>query len=239
MHSREIRHHAAEICLTNQAPVLIEWPVNKQAASDQVFVGYGSPITAVVAVVAVIAQGKILVLRHGERALWLRQIITAQSIAPIRRLSRHHSGETKTLRDFSIDIEKRRIDPKRVAGQTSQAFDIKRRPGLRVLPDPEDMLCPENEDVASMRLHKIVAAFIHKNLVACVHRASGNNFAPMISPPRENVKIMRECFGWRINEKLLLLADQPRKREEEEKFPLLDLQNLIILTRDNIDIIAA
>ncbi len=90
-----------------------------------------------------------------------------------------------------------------------------------------------------MRFNEVIAKFIHKHLIAGVDRASGNNLAAAISPPGENFEIMTERLRWRVNKKILVLADQSRKGEEEEKFSLLDLNDLIVLTRDNVDIVAA
>ena len=89
-----------------------------------------------------------------------------------------------------------------------------------------------------MRFNEVVAKFVHKDLVACVYCASRNNVAAAISPTGENVEIAIERLGWRVDKKILVLADQPGKREEEEKFFLLDFKNLIILTRGNVDVIA-
>ena len=100
------------------------------------------------------------------------------------------------------------------------------------------MICPENENVAAMRFNEVVPKFINKDLIACIHCASRNNVAAAISPTGENVEITSERLGWRVDKKILVVADQPRKREEEEKFFLLDFKNLIILTRDNVDVIA-
>ena len=103
--------------LPDQTPVVIERPVNKQAAPDEVFFRHRSPITAVVAVVAVIAQGKITMRWHGKGTIWRSKIIMPLSIAAIGRLRRHHPGETKPLRFFSINVEKWRVDAQMIAGQ--------------------------------------------------------------------------------------------------------------------------
>mgnify|MGYP003693881481 CR=1 FL=1 len=80
------------------------------------------------------------------------------------------------------------------------------------------MICPEDKNIAAMRLNKVVAKFVDKDLVACVDCASGNDFAAMINATRENVEIMTERVGRRVDEKVLPLADQSRKREKEEDF---------------------
>src|SRR2546430_16036406 len=61
--------------LPDQTPVVIERPVNKQAAPDEVFFRHRSPITAVGAVVAVISQGEINLPFHGKRTIGRAQRI--------------------------------------------------------------------------------------------------------------------------------------------------------------------
>src|SRR5436190_17017069 len=73
------------ICLANQPPVRIKRPVNEQTAPDDVYVRNRAPVTAVVAIVTVIAQGKIAVPRHRIRLIRLRQIVMAKGITPVRR----------------------------------------------------------------------------------------------------------------------------------------------------------
>src|SRR5205809_6768581 len=100
------------------------------------------------------------------------------------------------------------------------------------------MIRPENKNVAAMRFNEVVAKFVHKDLVACVYCASRNNVAAAISPTGENVEITSERRGGRGDKNILVPADQPGKGEEEEEFFLLDCTHLIILTRDNVAVIA-
>ena len=55
----------------------IKRPVNQQTTPDEVCFGHYSPVAAIVAVVTVITQSKVAILRHGERTVWLRQIFVA------------------------------------------------------------------------------------------------------------------------------------------------------------------
>ena len=89
-----------------------------------------------------------------------------------------------------------------------------------------------------MRFNKVVAAFIHKDLVACVDCAPGNDLAAVTNATRKNTKIMTERLGRSVHEKVLPLADQSRKSKEEEDFFGRDFKNLIILTRNHVDVIA-
>src|SRR5919106_482619 len=125
-----------------------------------------------------------------------------------------------------------------VSGQPGQSLNVKRRPSLGILPNPGDVICPANKNVAPVRFNEVVAKLVDKHLIAGVHRPSGNNLAAPISPPRENFEIMTERLRWCINKKILLLADQSREGKKEEEFFLLDLKDLIVLTRDNIHIVA-
>src|SRR6476660_106622 len=226
------------LCLTNQSPVLIKWPVNTQSASDEVCFRHRSPIAAVIAVVAIIAQGKIAVPRHGECAIWLRQIFVAQSVSSIRRFRRHDPGETIALCFFAIDVEKRRIDSQLIAGQTGQPLDIKWRACLRVFANPWNMICPKDKNIPVMRLNKVVAALIDKHLVARVDCASGNDLPAVTDATRKNVEIMTERLGGRVHEKVLSLADQPRKSKKEQGFFWHNLKDLILFTGDHVDVIA-
>src|SRR5215467_10977880 len=163
----------------------------------------------------------------------------ARGIAAIRRLRSHDSCETKTLRGSSIDKQQRRIDPEFVPGQPAQPLNVKGRSHIGVLPNAEDMLCPKNENVPAMRFDEVIAEFVHKHLIARIHCTSGNDLTTTIGAAWKNVEIVAEGIGRCVNEIILLLADQSRQREEKEDFFLLDSNNLIILSRDNIDIIAA
>src|SRR5439155_7327846 len=117
-------------------------------------------------------------------------------------------------------------------------LNVKRRSGFRVLSNARDVICPENENVAAMRFNEVVAKFINKDLIACVHCASRNNVAATIKPAGENAEIVSERLGWRIDQEILVTANQSRKGEEEENFFWFEFKNLIILTRDNVDVIA-
>ena len=89
-----------------------------------------------------------------------------------------------------------------------------------------------------MWLNKVVAELVHKYLVACVDCASGNDFPAMKNPTGEDVEVLTQRLRRRIHQKVLPLAVQSRKRKEEEHFLWHDLQNLIILARDHVDVIA-
>src|SRR6266404_2979549 len=162
----------------------------------------------------------------------------AQSVSSIRRFCRHHSLKPVALCFFAIDVEKRRIDAQLIARQTGEAFDIKRRPANRVRANCRNIVCPEDKNIPVMRLNKVVAALIDKHLVARVDCASGNHLPAVTDATRHNVEIMTERFGRRVHEKVLSLADHSRKSKEEEGFFGRDFKNLIILTRDDVYVIA-
>src|SRR5437867_12104528 len=113
--------------LANQPPVLIKRPIHKQSAPSQVCIRHSSRRAAVIAVVAVIAQGKVAVLRHRERTIWLRQIFTAQGVSSIRRCRRHYPDETIALGLLAIHIEKWRVNSEPITRYTGQPLNIKWR----------------------------------------------------------------------------------------------------------------
>ena len=89
-----------------------------------------------------------------------------------------------------------------------------------------------------MRLNKVVTAFIDKHLVAGVDCTCGDNFAPMTKPTWKDIEILTKRVGRSVYEKALPLTHQSRKGEKEGYFPRHDLENLIVLTRHHVDVIA-
>ena len=89
-----------------------------------------------------------------------------------------------------------------------------------------------------MRLNKVVTAFIDKHLVARVDRASGDNFAAMKKPTGKDVEILTKRVGRGVYEKALPLTHQSRKSKKEGYFLWHNLENLIVLTRHHVDVIA-
>ena len=59
-----------------------------------------------------------------------------------------------------------------------------------------------------MRLNKVVSKLIDEHLVSGINRASGNDVATMINAAWENIEIMAESVGRRIDQIFLPLADQ-------------------------------
>ena len=70
------------------------------------------------------------------------------------------------------------------------------------------MICPENKNVASMRLNKVVTKLIDKHLVARIDCASGNDVAAMINATWENIEIMAKRVRRRIDQVFLPLKNQ-------------------------------
>src|SRR5438034_11614808 len=89
-----------------------------------------------------------------------------------------------------------------------------------------------------MWLNKVVTELVHKYLVACVDCASCNDFPAMKNPTGEDVEVLTQRLRRRIHQKVLPLAVQSRKRKEEEHFLWHDLQYLIMLARDQTEVIA-
>src|SRR5438105_2370597 len=83
-------------------------------------------------------------------------------------------------------------------------------------PSARDVICPENENLAAVRLNEVVAKLVDKDLIPCVHYDPSNNFPTVIRPPEEYIEIMTERLRRHINQKILMLTDQTRKCEKEE-----------------------
>jgi len=70
------------------------------------------------------------------------------------------------------------------------------------------MIGPKDENIAPMRLNKVVTKLIDKDLVPCINCASGNDVTTMINAARENIELVAERVGRRIDQIFLPLADQ-------------------------------
>ena len=193
-------------------------PVNKQTSADKILHRDRSPIAAVVAVITVIPHSEITIARHGVRLIRFRQILMAGRITAVRRSRRHYPFEAVALRFFAVDIKKWRIDPQLIARQSGQPLNIKWRSGDRIRANRRNMICPEDKNIAVMRLNKVVTAFIDKYLVARVDCASGDNFTAMAKPTGKDIKILTERIGRSVYEEILPLAYQPRKGKKEGIF---------------------
>src|SRR4029077_13208560 len=213
-------------------------PVNKQPATDQILDGNRSPIAAVEAVITVIAHGEITVARHRVRLIRVRQIFVAGRITAVRRSRRHHPLEAVALGFFSVDVKKWRIDAQLVARQTGQSLNVKRRSGDRIRANRRNIICSEDKNVTVVRLNKVIAALINKHLVARIDRASGDNLAAMTKPAGKDVKILTKRVGRGVYEETLPLTYEARKRKKERHFFGHDLENLVVLARNHVDVIA-
>src|SRR2546430_10588076 len=90
-----------------------------------------------------------------------------------------------------------------------------------------------------MRFDEVVTELVHKYLIAGVDRAAGNDFAAPITNSRRDSKVSTQLLGRTINSELLMLADDPRPGEEKEKLLALNLQDLVVFGRDDVNVIAA
>src|SRR5215216_2444329 len=165
-------------------------------------------------------------------------MLVAGGITAVRRSHRHYPFKAVALGLFAVDVKKWRINAQLVAGQTGQPLDVKWRAGDRVLANPRNIICPEDKNISVMRLNKVVTALIDKHLVPCVDRASGDNFAAMKKPAGKNVEVLAERVGRGVYEKALPLTHQSRKSKKEGYFLWHNLEDLIVLTRHHVDIIA-
>ena len=162
----------------------IEWPINEEAAPDQILLRNRAPIATVVTVVTVVAHRKIAMLRDGVGLIWPGKIIAPKGVASVRRLGRHDTTKSSSLTELAITIKQRGIDTERVARKSRQALDKKRRARLGIVGDTEDVVGAKNKDVAAMRLDEIVTKLVDKNLVPGVDGATGNDIAAVVRVTR-------------------------------------------------------
>src|SRR5262249_17998358 len=97
---------------------------------------------------------------------------------------------------------------------------------------------PKDKNIPVVRLNKVVGAFIHEHLVARIDRTSRDNFSTMEQLAGKDVKILTERVGRGVNQKTLPLTYQSRKCEKEAFFRGYDLENLVVLSRNHVNVIA-
>src|ERR1700720_3386277 len=195
--------------LTNQTKMWNKRPVNYQPPSHQILLRHWSPVTAVVAIVTVVAHRKVAVCWHGKRAARLGQIIATQAVTTISIRRRHHALETAALRFLSIDIKPWRIDPQRVARQSGEALDIKRLACIDVARYSRNVVRSKYKNVAAMWFDEVIGKLVHEDLVAGVDRAARDDFSAVKGAAGKYRKVVRQGVLWRVNQKTLVLANQP------------------------------
>src|SRR5262249_34697113 len=162
----------------------------------------------------------------------------ARRIAAIWRSHRHYPLKAVALGLFTVDVKKWRIDAQLVARQTGQSFNVKRWSGDRIRANRRNIICSEDKNIPVVRLNKVVAAFIHKHLVASVDGTPSDNFTGMTKPTGKDVEILTKRVGRGVHEKALPLTHQSRKSKKEGYFLRHDLENLVVLARNDVDVIA-
>ena len=100
------------------------------------------------------------------------------------------------------------------------------------------MVGAKNKNVAVMRLDEIVTELVDKDLISGVNGAARDNFATMIPVARRNMKISSQRFRRRVDQKILMLANDAREGKEEQEFLRHDLYDLVVLLRNDVDVIA-
>src|SRR6476619_4586341 len=162
----------------------------------------------------------------------------AGRITAVRRSHRHYSFEAVAPSLVAVDVEKWRINAQLIARQTGQSLNVKRRSGDWIRTNRRNIICPEDKNIAVVRLNQVVAAFVDKDLVARVERASGYNFAAMTNSAGKDIKILTKRVGRGVYKEILPLTYEPRKSKKEGHFLWHDLGNLVILSRNHVDVIA-
>src|SRR5205807_2028805 len=135
--------------------------------------------------------------------------------------------------------KERRVDPQRVSRRTGQSLNVKRLASFRIARNSGNIIRSENKNITTMRLDEVVGELVHKDLIARIDRTARDDLAAAISVSRKNIEIVPQCFRRHVNQKLLVLTNETRESEEKEKLFLLYLQDLIVLARDDVDVISA
>src|SRR4030095_9593230 len=148
----------------------------------------------------------------------------------------HHPRETVTLGDFPIREELRRLNSQSVSGQTGQTFDVE----LSLIADVGNIFCAKNKNVAPMRFHEVVTELVHENLIAGVDRSACDHFTAPVTDSRRDAKVAGQLLGRTIDPvELLVLAFDSREGEEEQKLLSLNLQDLVVHFRNDVDVVSA
>src|SRR5207248_9026588 len=83
-----------------------------------------------------------------------------------------------------------------------------------------------------------VDAFTDNDRAAPVDRASGDNFAPKKKPTGKDVETPTKRVGRRVHEKAFPLTHQSRKGKKKRYFLRHDLENLVVLARNDVNVVA-
>ena len=190
-------------------------------------------------------------VRQVKRGLGIVQIsgvgriaVTQVAILPI-----HYAIESKSVRQLSVHIKRRRIHSQAVARHTGETLDEKRRAtrgiGLNEVANPflhvafVNSFGAKNENVTAPRLHEIVAELIDEDLVARVHGSARDRCSFQVGASL-HAEILRERLGRRVNhEWFLVLPADFREGKEESVFLRNDLPDGVFLGGNDIDVVAS
>ena len=90
-----------------------------------------------------------------------------------------------------------------------------------------------------MRMNKVVAELVDENLVARVDRAARDDLAAMIGVAGIDLEILPQNFRRRVDREGLVIALDARESEEKEKLPRSHILDRVLLSRDDVDVVAA
>src|ERR1700730_12785033 len=144
------------------------------------------------------------------------------------------------FRDFPVHKKERRVDPQRISRHTVQSLNVKRLARFRIARNSGDIIRSENKNITTMRLDEVVGELVHKDLIARIDRTARDDLTAAIGVSRKNIEIVPQSVGRSVNQKaFLFLANHAREGEEEQIFLYLHLKDLIVLARDDGDVISA
>src|SRR3954462_10605898 len=86
---------------------------------------------------------------------------------------------------------------------------------LGIARDSRDIVSAKDKDVPPMRPDEVVAEFVNENLVAGIDGTAGDDITFLVTAPGQHFEILPQGVRGRVDEIVLLLADQLRKGEEE------------------------
>src|SRR6267142_203262 len=189
----------------------VKRPIDKQPATDQVFLGNRPPPAAVVAVVTVIAHREEMLRWHCVALARIGEIITPRRVTTITIFRRHDAAEPIAACKFVVHINEGGINLQRIPRQAAEALNKKGRPTLWIARNSRNIIRAENKDVAAMRFHEIVTELIHEDLVPGVDRPLRDRLSLCVVVAGKNFEVLTEGVGRSIDKKVLPLTDDPGK----------------------------
>jgi hypothetical protein len=101
------------------------------------------------------------------------------------------------------------------------------------------MIGAKDKNVATMWMDKVIAKLIDENLITSIDGAARDRLAGMINVAGEDLEILPQNLRRCVNREGLMIADDPRKGEEEEELSGRNIHDRVLRARDDVDVVAA